>query len=121
MKKLKLFAAVLSLLLFSLALSGCDKKVESVAGNWSSGDGYTLTLTGGVMTLTDADGADAIGGELPYYWDSKAIYVTIDGTTYRAFDAELDEDTLTLTYSSELVELMGADSQHDIVLERVKD
>lgn len=117
MKRIAL--AALALLIALLAVAGCGEKAASIEGIWTSADGSTLTISDGMLILTDSMGASLIeGAPLPCEHRGDFLYVEIDGVDVKVFEASLDGDSLTLTYTIEIQADMQTSVDQSIELTR---
>lgn len=114
--------AVLALAVALSALTGCKDEPATIEGQWLSGDGSTLTLSEGLLTLTDSAGGSIISGApLAYEHRGDFLYVGIDGVEVKAFEVTLNGDSLKLNYTLELQADMLTAMDSDIELSRVQD
>ena len=118
----RLASALLAFLLTAALLAGCQQGPATIEGVWHSADGSTLTLLNGSLTLTDSMGKNILAVDsLSYEHQDKYLYIFVDGVRVRAFEAELEGDSLTLAYTGGLQADFQIAVEQPIELTRAED
>jgi len=118
----RIVLAILALAFAAASLIGCGKEDAVIEGTWLSADGSTLTLSDGTLTLTDSMGQSILSREqLPYVHRGDFLYIDLDGVEVKVFEAALDGDSLTLTYTVEVQADMQMTADEPIQLTRSQD
>ncbi len=118
----KLILAFFSFVAAAAVMSGCSQQPAGIEGTWLSEDGSTLTLSDGILTLTDSTGESMLAADqLTYEHRGDFLYTDINGVEVKVFEAMLDGDELTLTYTVEVQADMQTTVSEPILLTRSQD